>query len=642
MSFWSFALDADSSILARFQQLSDKEKIHFYAKQNDEAKNDLWPAVKADIQRINSEAEARKDLELVNETNRIEGGIYCNQKRYNLAIPLLTGVLNTSKKLELNDSLVILWQIIHSYARIKNLPKVFEYQQIVSKIKQRNPDISPWLINANTSSLYLELGLYEKGIEQIREDFRTVAPKYKDQWYIANHYNNIGVYFNKWKKPDSALVNFSIAKKIVEDLLAKHPENTGDEFFLGLIDGNIGQALMFKGNYEAAIPLLIKDVSTSIIENDKGNAAISLNELGQCYIKLKNYSRAEQCLDSASTLLNRSEELDILLYNKKLKAELHSLQGKKDLALIEFKQYLVLKDSITNTENERQLISQQVAFDVKQKEDQLKEQSKLLEAEYKLSRQRRVERNFLAVSIIGLILLLILIFYYLQLFKKQKNALRNKNAEISLQTQLIEQSLKEKETLLKEVHHRVKNNLQIVSSLLSFQASKTTNQEIQETLSECKQRINSIALTHEFLYKSDNIVLIEMKHYLMSLIQQLNRAYQSEKKEIETSIEIDDIKLGIDTALPIGLIVNELVSNAFKHAFTGSKGLISLRFSTLRPDNFLLEVADNGKGLDQSIIDQKKYSMGLELVDILSGQLKTQLKINNIAGTRFTFEFSHS
>ena len=624
----------------KYLALSDSGKVAIVFDMNSVDLAKIWPYVKEDLPQIIARAKKSGNYSLVNQANKLNGNYYYSNKRYNQAIPSLSAAIHDGRGLSLMDSALVLMQLVESYSKIKKFNKAFEYAQIISQIKKRNPNLDPWVVNTSSSTIYLQMGLYEKGIHELREDYNHLpASKYKTDGYTANQYNNIGVYFNRWGKADSAIHNFLLAKKLVVESAQIDTSKIAGRFFLGLIEGNIGQALMLKKEYKKAIPLLKEDIFWSIKSNNKGNAAISLNELGQCYIKLNNYTAAKSALDSSTKLLGTDEDLSTYLYNKKLMADLYAKQGKNGEAIILFADYINTKDSLTTLENDRQLISEQVAFDVQQKEDQIENQVKLLDENQKINQQNIYKTQLLFIVIMFLGVILVLTVYYLQRSKKQQKTLRAMNAEIHQQKSSIEHSLREKEVLIKEVHHRVKNNLQIVSSLISLQVSKSTNEEVKETLNECKQRIFSIALTHQFLYKTDSIVLIQMKEYLIDLVNQLKIIYNLSQVEIEVVYTIADIKMDVDTALPVGLIVNELISNAYKHAFNLGKGTIQLSLSCPNNQYCILEIKDNGIGLSKTVLDNQQFNIGLELVDMLSDQLEAKKNIDVNNGTTFSFVF---
>ena len=221
-------------------------------------------------------------------------------------------------------------------------------------------------------------------------------------------------------------------------------------------------------------------------------------------------------------------------------------------------------------------------------------------------------------------------------------------ARISLLTLLASQvaislenaSLEEKESLLKEVHHRVKNNLQLITSLLNLQAARATDPAVSELLEDSRNRVRSMAMVHENLYRAGNLARVSMDVHIQSLCAQLFRSYGTHRQRIQLASAIDDIQLDLDRAIPCGLLVNELVSNALKHAFPDSMhGSISVTLSLVHGADRQLElsVADDGIGLPDGGIS--KNSLGLQLVDDLTHQLRGTLFVDSAGGTRFTIRF---
>jgi len=199
-------------------------------------------------------------------------------------------------------------------------------------------------------------------------------------------------------------------------------------------------------------------------------------------------------------------------------------------------------------------------------------------------------------------------------------------------------SLDEKELLLKEVHHRVKNNLQIISSLLNLQLNVITNKETREMVRESQNRVRSMALIHEKLYQSGNLARISLEEYLRSLTRELFRSYGA--SGVNLRMEVEEIGLDVDTAIPCGLMVNELVSNALKYAFPdGKEGEILVKCTQVSRDRVALTVADNGAGLPEDVERKAGESLGFQLIHLLVKQLRGTLDIVRGGGTTFQITF---
>ncbi|MEJ1933570.1 histidine kinase dimerization/phosphoacceptor domain -containing protein, partial [Nostoc sp. NIES-2111] len=207
----------------------------------------------------------------------------------------------------------------------------------------------------------------------------------------------------------------------------------------------------------------------------------------------------------------------------------------------------------------------------------------------------------------------------------------------------IKFSLKEKEVLLKEIHHRVKNNLGIVSSLLQMQSRRTQDHQASTILRDSQNRIASIALVHEKLYRSDDLANIDFAQYIPDLTTHLFDSYNVSSNCIRLNTQVEDVSLDIETAIPCGLIINELVSNALKYAFSDNLGgEIQVKLYQEKDQTLTLIVQDNGIGLPAEFDSKKAKTLGLTLVQGLVKQLRGQLEIQSQAGTEFKISFMPS
>jgi two-component sensor histidine kinase len=202
-------------------------------------------------------------------------------------------------------------------------------------------------------------------------------------------------------------------------------------------------------------------------------------------------------------------------------------------------------------------------------------------------------------------------------------------------------SLQEKEVLLKEIHHRVKNNLQIISSLLNLQSGHIDDPQATEVFQDSQHRVRSMALVHEKLYQSQDLAWVGFAEYIRNLATYLFRAYSASATGVTLDIQADDVFLTIDTAVPCGLILNELISNALKHAFPdGQAGEIHVELHAHGYRQVTLSVADTGIGLPNDLDLNTTTSLGLQLVHTLVDQLNGHIELNGIRGTEFNITFA--
>jgi PAS domain S-box-containing protein len=215
--------------------------------------------------------------------------------------------------------------------------------------------------------------------------------------------------------------------------------------------------------------------------------------------------------------------------------------------------------------------------------------------------------------------------------------------DVTLRMQMedrLKKSLKEKEVLLTEIHHRVKNNMQIISSLLSIQSQNISDPSIMNLFTDTQNRIHSIALIHNIMYKSKNLGSVDFEEYVQDLASILLRSLAVDREKIKLHIDAIDVRLDINRAIPCGLIINEIVSNSIKHAFPGERtGDVRISFSGEDPDRYTLLVRDNGIGIDGNIDLDRTDSIGLTIVRDLTLQLKGTLGIHNDNGTEIRVEF---
>ena len=207
-------------------------------------------------------------------------------------------------------------------------------------------------------------------------------------------------------------------------------------------------------------------------------------------------------------------------------------------------------------------------------------------------------------------------------------------------TSMENASLEEKESLLQEVHHRVKNNLQLISSLLNLQASRIADPAVAELFADSRNRVRSMALVHENLYRAGNFARVPMAAHIGNLCAQLTRAYGTDERKVALTANVQDIQLGLNRAVSCGLIVNELVSNALKHAFPGERtGQIRITLETTPQGRYAMTVADDGIGLPDDVDVARADSLGLQLVDDLAHQLHGEVVARRERGTTFVVTF---
>ena len=289
-------------------------------------------------------------------------------------------------------------------------------------------------------------------------------------------------------------------------------------------------------------------------------------------------------------------------------------------ALDAFSEYDRLKDELFTEEAEKKISSVQTQFEV------TKRDNTILDQEQQLKKQKSSQTMISVVT--GLLTLLLVLLYITYNNNRKKNAL------------LLEQNL-EKEFLLKEIHHRVKNNLGIVSSLLDLQSAEMQDPKVVEAIHESQNRVYSMSMIHQKLYQGKNLSAIEMRDYFLELSDHILDSFGL-KNRIEFDFNMEEIELDVDTAIPLGLIVNELITNSLKHAFPkDTKGRIDLYFRKMNDKTIRLEVTDNGVGIHEILQTKEKRSgFGTKLIDLLVQQLDATMNRKSDHGTSVRIEFN--
>lgn len=308
-----------------------------------------------------------------------------------------------------------------------------------------------------------------------------------------------------------------------------------------------------------------------------------------------------------------------------LKAKILTAKGNNALAIQTLESLVLYKDSIELNNTKSIVAYQESQYNRLEKEKEINQLSKDSE-----NKSKKIGFISIVSSILGLILLLVLWFY---------RQLKSKNTQIYQQNEQLKGLLKDKDFLLKEIHHRVKNNLQVVSSLLNLQSNYIQDPVALDAINEGKNRVSSMALIHKNLYTDDNLTSIETIRYFDDLIDQLFESYNIDEDKITIEKDIDSMQLDVDTMIPLGLVTNELMSNALKHAFTESlSGTIKFSLKD-EGDTILVQIKDNGKGINKDVFTSSQ-SFGNKMITAFVQKLKASLNIINHQGTEITLVIS--
>ncbi len=399
------------------------------------------------------------------------------------------------------------------------------------------------------------------------------------------------------------------------------------------------------------------------IENNIANILMNLGQTSEALEIYKvaqvRYKKLNQPLDELLILYNigrqyrQANMLDSSIYYNQLCLDLalkvHSLEdityaysGLKESYEIlgDYKTALKYNDLMHIYQDSLQMNANNVMITRLEADYELKRGKQIIEKQkMKLIRTKRKTTVAIVALSVTLLLIVLGLFYYRK-SRKLNKALKQSNSEILEQNETIDKALYEKEILLKEVHHRVKNSLQIISSLLNLQESQLTDEVAIDALRNSKTRIQTIALMHQSLYQRDaDLGKANSATYLQNILELQLDALSHTQKQIATETSFVDLELSIDQAVPLGLIASEIINNALKHAYPETEHPKLVLSTEIIGKELKLEISDNGKGFESDDF-RNHSSLGLEIVEALNNQLHGKMECRSDAtGTTFTFLF---
>ncbi|MEQ8624927.1 MAG: sensor histidine kinase [Vicingaceae bacterium] len=402
--------------------------------------------------------------------------------------------------------------------------------------------------------------------------------------------------------------------------------------------GNYGAVLLEKGMLDSAIFYTKKEVSLLRSENITEGLANAYKTLGEAYIKLKNLDSAGYYFKLSLNVSERTDRLSQIIENYESLLQLYALK-EDDARLKEFlKNYFSYNDSLKSILSFRSYSDElRVAQFM-----QIINEAQLSKKNFD---QLEADNRELYYLVIGLcVLIVMLIFAILSRIRSRKkindanDELVIKNNELKSSYQLISESNAKNETLLKELHHRVKNNLQMISSLFNLQLNaQELDTEATGIFRAAQDRIHSISLIHKKIYQSDNVSTLDFGDYLLTFSKEIKHAY---KVSPEINIDLPEVTLSIDSAIPLGLIFNELFTNSLKHAKNGKDLKITIS-KKVTSSGLMFIYTDNGVGIDPSMMkDDSKNSIGITLIHLLSEQLDAETRFKAPKQGEYGFFFS--
>lgn len=461
------------------------------------------------------------------------------------------------------------------------------------------------LASNSIGQLMNEMEQYAKALAYYRTALRAWTTL-QDTLQMAYAYNNIGQVYYDLQQYSNALTYIRQAKQWEEALSIHQPLTTTLR--------NLGSTYLALDSISQARNYLHESYTLAQAHDNKSEMANISNNLAELYLHSENYSQARHYLNTAHQLIEELGSRTVILEYWRLEAQYHEAVDQLAKALAFQKQWAALQDSLYHEER-LQVVELQAAYSLQQEEQARK--SAEAERETALAQNRR-QRTLLWIAIIAKFIFIGLCLLLYRLYRAYRR------------------TSKQNELLVKEQHHRVKNNLNVISSLLRMHARRLEDEGAKQAMAESQLRIQTMELIHRRLYEAE-ITHVAMREYIGALVQEVLTSYGY---RVHLQLMVEDCTLPIDKAAPVGLIINEVVSNACKYAFPDhSHPKLQVQFGKKNAKTYQLSIHDNGEGMEIRMSSERQ-SFGRKLIRLLTEQLRGRHYYEQQDGTLFQLTFS--
>ncbi|MBB6326673.1 two-component sensor histidine kinase [Algoriphagus iocasae] len=627
-------------LIAQIQKVGGSFQYEEVFIDTDDFQSDYLEKMEGSLAELKSPSELR--LQIINDL-----GYYYHTRNLTKALLIIEGGLNEAR--DMGNSYWEGRMMVSQGAILLRMEELDHAQSVLTAAIENIPEKESWLLYTNLGYVYERKGMLGEAFSYASKVLE-IGEKYNDPKSIAMAYSDMSNLFWKQRKFEMALT-FGLKsldlfeKRGLRDLDYDFTLHLVGQFYVDLNEPlkalsyfkksvEFGERYGFYNNLSDSYIALV-NLQTDLGEYSEaissGMEALRYAELldnefmiMRSYLalgKVSNasgeYSKAVGYLESslANIKPNFGDKFQLgMVYEELSKA--HENLGEFKQALASSKMSDKLRQEVFTKEAEDKIALLQTEMEVAQKENTIKLQ------QVELSKTRELQLFYLALAIVAIVFLGLLYIVYLRKEKYSK---------------LLEKRNQEKEYLLKEIHHRVKNNLETISSLLSLQIATIESPEFKQIMEETYSRVQSMGMIHLSLYKKGNLKKVEMKQFFEELGGFIVDTFDAESR-IDFKTEMEPISLDIDVAIPIGLIVNELISNSLKYAFPqNSAGRITVSLEE-KDASLLLNVSDDGIGMMANSFS-KGTGFGRELIGLLTRQLDGKMTLVNESGTAFSFEF---
>ena len=469
-----------------------------------------------------------------------------------------------------------------------------------------------------TGALYYQ-NQYKEGVKYGKlaiEEFKSI----KDSSNLTAAYNFAGMNYIGLKEYDTAILLLDQSIQISKIILSPNSieyasalNGRGNAYKNG---GLLDKALI---DYEEAYQIV------EALDHQGGISAVSAN-LSDIYLRKKNYQKALPYVQKAVDLMEANGYWANILENYQNISHIYENLGDYKHSTKYLKKYNFARDSLATVDQDVAVVELRTKYETEKKEVMISLQ------EEKISRQDILQKfGLAAIVLLGLVLFLS--------YRNAKNK-KQANERIIKAHKLLENKNAENELLLKEIHHRVKNNLQTISSLLSLQSQSISDPTALDAVQESQNRVTSMALIHQKLYQGENLAAIEMKDYFKTIGESIMESFGANADKVQLKVVMEELELDVDTAIPIGLITNELMTNSLKYAFKEkAKGKVTISMKKGDDNMIHFSITDDGNFDNSSNLSKEGTGFGSLLIQLLTTQLDGQLEQNTTAGTATILRF---
>jgi two-component system, sensor histidine kinase PdtaS len=540
------------------------------------------------------------------------------------------------------------------YRRLSDISRSLQhYDEGIAVAKKYKNDPVLGVLYMNKANSLNEAARYDEAIDMHLLSIR-IKEKIKDERGLMQSYNNIALVYMRTSENDASIAYFRKANQLAkqfnnkttlgynyvnlatlyagirqkdsvayfyEQALAAFNE-TGEKPAQALVFHNYGNFLLEQNKLDQSEEMLRHALEIRKETKSPYDIASTMNVLGALLTRKGKMKEAEEYLLQSLALLkgeNGNREKDLYKYL----SQHYKAVGDFEEAYKYQASYISMEDTLVNENEVANMLKAQSVYEVEKKDAQLALERKENELQTTRVSKKNQQIVFLGAALGMALLLCVLVFMSYRRKQQHAVALQQKNTQI--------------ETLIRELHHRVKNNLQVVSGLLSLQSRRLEDDKAKQAMEEGRTRVDAMAMIHQRLYMDKDLAAVDIEDYLRSLSHSLANSFGYEEEHVQTKVKLPARSLDIDMAIPIGLIVNELVTNAFKHAFRHvNDPRVHISLEKISDGSMQLKIADNGKGLDDN--QDASGSFGMKLVQTLVKQLNGSLQVSQDNGTVYNIQ----